>query len=60
MWFVIPQLVKLDTVTKEEKTWQEDGRLPSEPVFVPYPSGEEEDDGIHELFTTSTLLYITN
>ncbi|XP_063799268.1 carotenoid-cleaving dioxygenase, mitochondrial-like isoform X2 [Pseudophryne corroboree] len=39
-------LVKVDVVTKGLKVWQEDGFYPSEPVFVPSPDSNEEDDGV--------------
>ncbi|XP_068160085.1 beta,beta-carotene 15,15'-dioxygenase [Antennarius striatus] len=37
---------KLDTETKEMLCWSEDNCWPSEPVFVPRPNGEAEDDGV--------------
>ncbi|KAM9713130.1 beta,beta-carotene 15,15'-dioxygenase-like [Menidia menidia] len=40
------QVAKLDTVSKELVRWGEDNCLPSEPVFVPRPNGESEDDGV--------------
>ena len=52
-----PQLVKLDTVTKEEKTWGDGVPTASEPVFVPNPSGTEEDDGIHQLLLCLPFMY---
>ncbi|XP_029001363.1 beta,beta-carotene 15,15'-dioxygenase isoform X3 [Betta splendens] len=36
---------KLDTETKELVYWYEDNCFPSEPVFIPRPNGESEDDG---------------
>ncbi|KAM5142364.1 carotenoid-cleaving dioxygenase, mitochondrial-like [Mantella aurantiaca] len=39
-------LIKMDVVTKEMKIWQEDGFYPSEPVFVPGPDCNGEDDGV--------------
>lgn len=39
-------LIKVDTVTKTSKTWCEDNVFPSEPIFVPRPNGEGEDDGV--------------
>ncbi|XP_068097058.1 carotenoid-cleaving dioxygenase, mitochondrial-like [Hyperolius riggenbachi] len=44
--FVGTSLIKMDVVTKEIKIWQEDGLYPSEPVFVPSPGSQEEDDGV--------------
>lgn len=37
--------MKLDTEKKEKVYWNEDNCWPSEPVFVPRPNGESEDDG---------------
>ncbi|XP_061407032.1 carotenoid-cleaving dioxygenase, mitochondrial-like [Lethenteron reissneri] len=43
---VIPNsLIKVDVTTKETKHWQVDGYYPSEPVFVPSPGAEGEDEG---------------
>uniref|UniRef100_A0A8C5Q2Q1 Beta,beta-carotene 9',10'-oxygenase n=1 Tax=Leptobrachium leishanense TaxID=445787 RepID=A0A8C5Q2Q1_9ANUR len=39
-------LLKVDVETKEVKVWQQDGFYPSEPVFVPSPDSQEEDDGV--------------
>ncbi|XP_077162196.1 carotenoid-cleaving dioxygenase, mitochondrial-like isoform X2 [Paroedura picta] len=39
-------LVKLDTTTKEIKVWKEKDAYPSEPVFVPNPTGTGEDSGV--------------
>nr|XP_020648833.1 beta,beta-carotene 9',10'-oxygenase isoform X1 [Pogona vitticeps]XP_020648839.1 beta,beta-carotene 9',10'-oxygenase isoform X1 [Pogona vitticeps] len=39
-------LIKTDVQTKEMKIWKEDGRYPSEPVFVPEPNSAAEDSGI--------------
>lgn len=39
-------LLKMDVETKEVKVWQQDGFYPSEPVFVPHPDSQEEDDGV--------------
>jgi carlactone synthase/all-trans-10'-apo-beta-carotenal 13,14-cleaving dioxygenase len=38
-------LAKLDLLTGESKTWREPGGAPGEPVFVPRPGAEAEDDG---------------
>ncbi|XP_029979097.1 beta,beta-carotene 15,15'-dioxygenase [Sphaeramia orbicularis] len=40
------KLGKFDTETKEMVYWSEDNCWPSEPVFVPRPNGESEDDGV--------------
>ncbi len=40
------QLVKIDVDSGAAQTWYEDGTYPGEPVFVPHPDGEEEDDGV--------------
>lgn len=39
------QIGKFDTETKETVYWGEENCWPSEPVFVPRPNGESEDDG---------------
>lgn len=38
-------LVKVDTSGGPTETWQEAGCFPGEPVFVPRPGSQEEDDG---------------
>uniref|UniRef100_UPI0037E9981F beta,beta-carotene 15,15'-dioxygenase n=1 Tax=Semicossyphus pulcher TaxID=241346 RepID=UPI0037E9981F len=40
------QVGKLDMETKEKLKWSEDNCWPSEPVFIPRPNGESEDDGV--------------
>ncbi|XP_061568941.1 beta,beta-carotene 15,15'-dioxygenase [Cololabis saira] len=40
------QVAKFDTETKKMVYWSEDNCWPSEPVFVPRPNGESEDDGV--------------
>ncbi|XP_034416642.1 beta,beta-carotene 15,15'-dioxygenase [Cyclopterus lumpus] len=40
------KIVKIDTDTKEMVYWSEDNCWPSEPVFIPRPNGESEDDGV--------------
>ena len=42
----LDQLVKLDTATGETVVWREDGCYPGEPVFVPAPDADTEDDGV--------------
>lgn len=36
---MISQIIKVDTYTKEKKTWCEKNAYPSEPIFVPNPDG---------------------
>ncbi|XP_054479186.1 beta,beta-carotene 15,15'-dioxygenase [Anoplopoma fimbria] len=40
------EIAKFDTETKEKIYWREDNCSPSEPVFIPRPNGESEDDGV--------------
>ncbi|XP_070842601.1 beta,beta-carotene 15,15'-dioxygenase [Chaetodon trifascialis] len=40
------QIAKFDTETKEMIYWSEGNCSPSEPVFIPRPNGESEDDGV--------------
>ncbi|KAM7370044.1 hypothetical protein PAMP_011330 [Pampus punctatissimus] len=40
------QIGKFDTETKRMVYWNEDNCWPSEPVFIPRPNGESEDDGV--------------
>ncbi|XP_072526486.1 carotenoid-cleaving dioxygenase, mitochondrial isoform X3 [Salminus brasiliensis] len=39
-------LIKMDLENKKLKVWSQPGFYPSEPVFVPSPDAEEEDDGV--------------
>ena len=39
------QLVRVDTTSGDTKVWKDDALLPGEPVFVPRPGGEGEQDG---------------
>lgn len=39
------KIAKFDTETKEMVYWTEKNCWPSEPVFIPRPNGESEDDG---------------
>ncbi|XP_008211130.1 carotenoid isomerooxygenase isoform X1 [Nasonia vitripennis] len=39
-------VIKVDTKHKTKKIWCEKGVYPSEPIFVPDPSGKNEDDGV--------------
>ncbi|EDV90679.1 carotenoid isomerooxygenase [Drosophila grimshawi] len=39
-------LIKVDVETKTCKTWCEDNIYPSEPIFVPSPQPQSEDDGV--------------
>ncbi|XP_020781388.2 beta,beta-carotene 15,15'-dioxygenase isoform X1 [Boleophthalmus pectinirostris] len=43
---VSKQIGKFDTETREMIYWKEENCFPSEPVFIPRPSGESEDDGV--------------
>nr|CAD7595911.1 unnamed protein product [Timema genevievae] len=40
------KLIKVDTVNKTWKTWNEKNIFPSEPIFVPAPEPKSEDDGV--------------
>lgn len=40
------QLVKIDVRERSATTWSEDATYPGEPVFVPAPDRENEDDGV--------------
>ncbi|RVE58925.1 hypothetical protein OJAV_G00199080 [Oryzias javanicus] len=40
------QVAKFDTETKKMVYWSEENCWPSEPVFVPRPNAESEDDGV--------------
>ncbi|XP_054269655.1 carotenoid isomerooxygenase-like isoform X2 [Macrosteles quadrilineatus] len=39
-------LIKVDTYSRTTKTWSEPRVFPSEPVFVPSPDPQTEDDGV--------------
>lgn len=39
-------VVKVDVQQRSTLRWQEDGAFPGEPVFVPRPGGDDEDDGV--------------
>nr|XP_040237975.2 carotenoid isomerooxygenase isoform X1 [Anopheles coluzzii] len=39
-------LIKVDVVTKGKLTWCEENVYPSEPIFVPAPDPQSEDDGV--------------
>ncbi|XP_056155505.1 beta,beta-carotene 15,15'-dioxygenase [Lampris incognitus] len=43
---VASEIAKLDTETKKLIKWGENNCWPSEPVFIPRPNGETEDDGV--------------
>lgn len=43
---LIHKLIKVDVETKESLIWSEDKCLVSEPVFIPSPDSQEEDDGV--------------
>jgi beta,beta-carotene 9',10'-dioxygenase len=40
------QLVKFDLKNKQRAVWYQAGTYPSEPIFVPNPHGQAEDDGV--------------
>jgi carotenoid cleavage dioxygenase-like enzyme len=40
------QLVKIDLKENSTETWYEEGCYPGEPIFVPRPEGEKENDGV--------------
>ncbi|KAJ8306483.1 hypothetical protein KUTeg_017028 [Tegillarca granosa] len=39
-------LAKFDVETRTYKTWKEEDRYPTEPIFAPNPDGTDEDDGV--------------
>ncbi|RZC35697.1 carotenoid isomerooxygenase [Asbolus verrucosus] len=39
-------IIKVDTATKTSKTWCSPNCYPSEPIFVPHPNCQFEDDGV--------------
>ncbi|KAJ3624233.1 hypothetical protein MTP99_017875 [Tenebrio molitor] len=39
-------IIKVDTVNKTSRTWCEENCYPSEPIFVPRPDCQFEDDGV--------------
>lgn len=40
------QLIKLDLQSGQCKTWFEEGHYPGEPVFIPKPNSQQEDEGV--------------
>lgn len=42
----LDQLVKLDVESRETLCWHQPGVFPGEPVFVPSPEAQAEDDGV--------------
>ncbi|KAG9270821.1 retinal Mueller cells isomerohydrolase isoform X1 [Astyanax mexicanus] len=44
--FIPDQICKLNVKSKEIQVWQEPDSYPSEPLFVPSPDAEDEDDGV--------------
>lgn len=40
------QLVKVDVATETATTWYQEGGYPGEPIFVPEPDADREDDGV--------------
>jgi carotenoid cleavage dioxygenase-like enzyme len=43
---VATDIVKIDAETGEARTWGRPGTYPGEPVFVPAPDADAEDDGV--------------
>ena len=43
---LIYKLIKADVETRENLIWSEDKCLVSEPLFIPAPDAQEEDDGV--------------
>lgn len=39
-------IIKVDVDDKSTKTWWEEDCFPSEPIFVPSPNAQSEDDGV--------------
>nr|NP_001071891.1 RPE65 homolog [Ciona intestinalis]BAE73258.1 RPE65 homolog [Ciona intestinalis] len=45
--YILPShLVKINVETKEIKYWKEKDKYTSEPIFVPRPGSQDEDDGV--------------
>ncbi|MGB3634728.1 MAG: carotenoid oxygenase family protein [Rubrobacteraceae bacterium] len=42
----IDRIVKMNVENGTSSVWQEDNRYPSEPIFVPSPDAEREDEGV--------------
>src|SRR5205814_2032642 len=42
----LDQLVKIDTSSGETRLWHRENYYPGEPIFVPRPGAEDEDDGV--------------
>ncbi len=40
------QLLKIDIIKQKVSRWYEEGCYPGEPIFVPQPNSEQEDEGI--------------
>lgn len=47
------KLIKVDVENKTSIEWQEENAYPSEPVFIPSPNAQSEDDGV----VVSAVLY---
>lgn len=45
LFFFCSQILKYDTLTKSSLKWGEESCWPAEPLFVPAPDAEDEDDG---------------
>ncbi|KAF2749408.1 carotenoid oxygenase [Sporormia fimetaria CBS 119925] len=42
----LDSIIKFDNVSRTGIFWETEGHTPSEPIFVPDPNGEAEDDGV--------------
>jgi carotenoid cleavage dioxygenase-like enzyme len=42
----LDEITKIDVETGDALVWREPGRFPGEPVFVPCPDPDDEDDGV--------------
>lgn len=42
----VDAIVRLDMETRETRVWRQEGQVPGEPIFVPGPSGREDDGAL--------------
>ena len=59
------QIVKIDVVNGSHRSWYKDGHYPGEPIFVPEPTAQSEDDGlllsvVLDTHSSSSYLLILN
>lgn len=40
------RVLKIDVESGSSQEWQEEGAFPGEPIFVPHPEAEGEDQGV--------------